>query len=215
MSKEILYHSLQAYAEQISSSESALLGRLRKETEGLRGSRMLSSVLQGRMLALLSGLLRPKKIVEIGTYTGYSALCLAEGLAEGGVVYTLDKSQEAVAIAKRYVEEAGMSKKIHFYIGDALRLLPQIEGPFDLVFIDADKRGYAQYYDGVMPYVRSGGVVIADNVFWDGRVLDVEMRGKDARTKALVDFVEKVKNDKGVEQVCLPVRDGILVVRKV
>ena len=214
MSKNILYHSLQTYAENISSSESALLRRLRKETEGLRGNVMLSSVLQGRTLALFSHLLRPKKILEIGTYTGYSALCLAEGLAEGGVLYTIEKSEASVAVAKRYVKEAGMSKKIHFCIGDALGLLPQIEGPFDLVFIDADKRGYAQYYDSVMPSVRSGGLVLADNVFWDGKVLDLEMREKDARTKALVDFVEKVKSDKEVGQVCLPMRDGILVVRK-
>lgn len=215
MSKDVLYHSLQTYAEQISTKEPVLLARLRQETEGLPGSRMLSSVLQGRMLALFAHLLRPKKVLEIGTYTGYSTLCLAEGLAEEGFLSTLDKNKEAVAVAKRYVEEAGMSKQVHFYIGDALDLLPQIEGPFDLVFIDADKRGYAKYYDEVMPYVRSGGLVIADNIFWGGKVLDMAMREKDARTKALVDFAEKVKDDREVEQVCLPVRDGLLVVRKV
>ncbi|MEM7173992.1 MAG: O-methyltransferase [Bacteroidota bacterium] len=208
------YASLQNYAEQISTKEPALLARLREETQSLPGSQMISSPLQGRALSLLAQLLSPKKILEIGTYTGYSALCLSEGLSQKGLLYTIDRNKEVVAIAKRYAQQARKAHQIHFYTGNALALVSTIPGPFDLVFIDADKKNYTHYYDLVIPNLRPGGLIIADNVFWSGKVWDEAQLTTCATTRALYDFAQKIKTDTRVAQVTLPIRDGLLVAKK-
>jgi caffeoyl-CoA O-methyltransferase len=205
--------TLQHYAEQHTSPESDLLKRINRDTNAnVLMPRMLSGHLQGRLLAMISHMIRPKAILEIGTYTGYSALCLAEGLAGGGKLTTLDINEELHERVSAYFREAGLSDVIDFRLGNALEIIPTLSGPFDLVFIDADKENYARYYDLVFNLVPLGGYLLADNVLWSGKVLH-EKRDKD--TQAIRDFNLKVQTDPRVENVLLPVRDGIMIVRKV
>jgi predicted O-methyltransferase YrrM len=173
---------------------------------------MLSGHLQGRILSMVSALVRPKRILEIGTYTGYSAICLAEGLVEGGKLITIDVNEELEDQVRAYFAKAGVSDKIEFRIGNALKIIPELKEKFDLVFIDADKENYSRYYDLVIDSVNLNGLILADNVLWSGKVLD----GKpDKDTKAIIDFNAKVHTDQRVENVLLPVRDGIMMLRKV
>ncbi len=213
-SMEFLDPKLNSYVEQHCSPETEVLAELNRETQAkILMPRMLSGHLQGRILSMLSHMIHPTSILEIGTYTGYSALCLAEGLQENGLIHTIDINDELHALVKRYIEKASLQSKIKTYIGNALNIIPSLQLSFDLVFIDADKINYSGYYDLVFEKVRPGGFIIADNVLWSGKILDPPEK-MDSDTKALHQFNEKVKQDLRVEKVLLPVRDGLLVIRK-
>lgn len=208
---EILNESLQRYAEQHTTPESDLLRRINRDTNAnVLMPRMLSGHLQGRVLSMISQMICPKAVLEIGTYTGYSALCLAEGLADGGKIITIDINEELEEKVKGYFEL--FREKIDYRIGNALDIVPGLKEMFDLVFIDADKINYTSYFDLVIDKVRAGGFILADNVFWSGKVLDER---PDADTRAIISFNQKIHNDKRVENVLLPIRDGIMMIRKV
>jgi predicted O-methyltransferase YrrM len=172
---------------------------------------MLSGFVQGRVLAMFSQMVRPRVVLEIGTYLGYSALCFAEGLQEGGKVITLDVNEETNKVARSFVEKSEFADKVEFHLGSALEIIPELPEMFDLVFIDADKPNYSNYYNLVLESVPSGGFIIADNVLWSGRVLEEE---KDENAAALHAFNEMVLADDRVSNVLLPIRDGLMVVRK-
>jgi predicted O-methyltransferase YrrM len=174
---------------------------------------MLSGHLQGRMLSLLSGILGPKKILEIGTFTGYSAVCLAEGLAENGKLVTIEANEELETTILQNIKLAGMSDKIELIIGNALEVIPELREKFDLVFIDADKLNYKNYYDLVIDKVNLGGLIISDNVLWDGKVMDDSKQ--DATTKAIREYNEYLKKDNRTQKVLFPIRDGLYVSRKI
>jgi caffeoyl-CoA O-methyltransferase len=211
---EFLDPAVDNYVVSHSQAEPELLDKLNRETHlNVLMPRMLSGHLQGRVLSMLSHMVNPKYVMEIGTYTGYSALCLAEGLQEGGKVFTVDINEELEPMVRRYVEEAGLTDKIDFRIGKALEVLPTIDAEFDLVFIDADKNNYANYYDMVFDKVRTGGFIVADNVLWSGKVLD-DTSTMDVDTKALLDYSKKIHADPRVENVLFPVRDGLMIARK-
>jgi len=211
---EFISLNLSEYAEAHSSAESALLKKINRETnlEVLR-PRMLSGHLQGRMLAAISQMINPEYIVEIGTYTGYSALCLAEGLRITGRLVTIEKNEELESRVRGYFKESKYNTQIKMLIGDALELIPNLEDNADLVFIDADKVNYLNYYKLLIDKVRPGGFVLADNVLWSGKVVEV-IDEDDADTKALLEFNRFVQNDEKVENVLLPIRDGIMLIRK-
>ncbi|MBX3242999.1 MAG: class I SAM-dependent methyltransferase [Acidobacteria bacterium] len=205
-------NELTEYAEALTSGESAILQELREHCyKHYEDSSMLSGFFQGRVLAMLSKMIRPKYVLEIGTYLGYSALCLAEGLIEDGKVITLDVQEDTNAVARSFVERTDYKDKIEFHLGDALQIIPELTETFDLVFIDADKPNYSNYYDLVFDKIRPGGFIIADNVLWSGRVLESE---QDENTKALHDFNQKVLADGRVANVLLPIRDGLMVAIK-
>ena len=209
---DFLPEEIEEYAIAATSPESAVLKRLNRETNlKVMMPRMLSGHMQGRILSLYSKLMQPKSILEIGTYTGYSAICLAEGLAEDGKLLTIDINDELTSIVKKYIAEADLEGKIIPLTGDARDLIPEIEGPFDIVFIDADKKGYSTYFDLVIDKIRPGGIIIADNVLWSGKVVGEK---KDKDTQAILDYTEKVKKDPRVENLLLPVRDGLLISRR-
>ena len=208
----IFTEEIQQYAEQHTSGESDVLRELREHCYAhYSDSSMLSGFVQGRILSMFSRMIRPDKVLEIGTYLGYSALCLAEGLAEGGEIFSLDVNEETNAVAQSFINRTDLRDQIHLRLGDAIFMLPHMAGPYDLVFIDADKPNYCNYYNLVFDKVRPGGFIIADNVLWSGRVLDEE---KDENTEALQDFNEMVLGDDRVSNVLLPIRDGLMVVRK-
>ena len=211
---DFLPKDIQDYSEQHTEPESELLYRLNREThKRVMAPRMLSGHMQGRILAMITQMIRPKRILEIGTYTGYSAICMAEGLAPGGEIVTLDKNEELEEMVNRYFSEAGLTDCIDFRIGIALDLLPDIDGPFDLVFLDADKINYYNYFKLVIEKVRPGGFIIADNVLWSGKVIDTGKK-TDVDTQAIRDFNRLVHADDRVEKVLFPVRDGLMVIRK-
>lgn len=210
---EFLDEKILQYAEAHTSGESSLLRRINRETHlSVLMPRMLSGHLQGRLLSMISRMIRPKSILEIGSYTGYSAICLAEGLAPNGVITTIDVNEELEQRVRKYFDEAGISKSVNYQIGDAMAIIPQLPGPFDLVFIDADKENYSKYYDLVFNKVVAGGYILADNVLWSGKVLNDK---PDKDTRAIVDFNRKIQGDARVENVLLPVRDGLMLVRKI
>ncbi|SDL34849.1 Predicted O-methyltransferase YrrM [Catalinimonas alkaloidigena] len=213
MTLDILPAALSAYAEAHTSPESDLLRRLNRDTNAnvLRPN-MLSGHLQGRMLALFSHLLRPRRILEIGTYTGYSALCLAEGLTDDGKLITLDINEELEKRVRHWFAQSDLAAKIDYRIGNAADIIPTLDETFDLVFIDADKAGYAQYFDLTVDRVRPGGLLIADNVLWKGKVTQPELKDKALHT--MMAFNQKVHDDPRVENVLFPVRDGLMVMRK-
>lgn len=203
---------LTEYAEAFTSPESAVLQELRAHCYAhYEDSSMLSGFYQGRLLSMISHMIRPQAVQEIGTYLGYSAICMAEGLAEGGKVYSIDTNAETHAVAQAFIDKAGLAERIQLRLGDAMFILPHNTGPYDLVFIDADKPNYSNYYNLVIDKVRRGGFIVADNVLWSGRVLDDE---KDEETQALHDFNKMVLADERVENVLLPIRDGLMVARK-
>lgn len=210
---EFLPLDIQEYSEQHTSAEDALLQRIHRETYAkVLMPRMLSGHLQGQLLAFFSRMIRPKTILEIGTYTGYSAICLAKGLDESGKLISIDINEELEDRVRGYFEEAGLTDRIDYRIGDAILVLPSLEGPFDLVFLDADKENYQAYYDLVIDKVRPGGFIIADNVLWSGKVTDLTKRDKD--TEAVRAFNAAVHADYRVENILLPVRDGLLIAQK-
>jgi predicted O-methyltransferase YrrM len=200
------------YAESFTSGESAVLKDLREYCYAhYEDSAMLSGFVQGRVLAMFSQMIRPQVVLEIGTYLGYSALCFAEGLEEGGKVITLDVNEETNKVARSFVEKSAFADKIEFHLGSALEIIPELPEMFDLVFIDADKPNYSNYYNLVLESVPSGGFIIADNVLWSGRVLEEE---KDENAAALHAFNQMVLADDRVSNVLFPIRDGLMVVRK-
>ncbi len=203
---------IQAYAENITTAESDLLQNLNRETNAkVLMPRMLSGHLQGQLLSMISHMIQPGKILEIGTYTGYSSICLASGLKENGVLHTIDINEELEDMVRDYFNKANLKNKIQYHIGNALQIIPTINETFDLVFIDADKENYSAYFDLVIDKVSKGGFILADNVLWSGKVLQEK---KDKDTLAIHRFNEMVKADIRVEQILLPVRDGILIARK-
>lgn len=203
-----------AYAEAHTSPESELLSRLNRNTRAhVMAPRMLSGHLQGRFLAMLSCMIRPRRILELGTYTGYSALCLAEGLTDDGRLITIDQNEELEAFARTYWQQSPLGHKIDFRLGRAADIIPTLGETFDLVFIDADKRNLSLYFDLLIDSVRPGGVILADNVLWSGKVVE-QVTSTDADTTAVLAFNQKVQHDSRVDNVLLPVRDGIMMVRK-
>ncbi len=205
--------SIQKYAEEHTSPESDTLKLVNRYTNAhVLMPRMLSGHMQGRILSMISHMVKPATILEIGTYTGYSALCLAEGLKPGGKLITIDINQELENTVRGYFKTSGFSDVIDYRIGNALEIIPTLLMNFDLVFIDADKENYSSYYNLVINRVPLGGYILVDNVLWSGKVLD-EKPDKD--TKAIKEFNHKVQDDTRVENVLLPVRDGIMVIRKI
>lgn len=197
------------------SPEEDFLRELDRETnQKMIGSRMLSGHLQGQILSMISCMIKPRYILEIGTFTGYSALCLAKGLAEGGQLHTIEIDDEMETIAQKYFLKSGMSGRIIQHIGDARQIIPLLKNSFDLVFIDADKREYCDYYRLVFDLIPVGGFLLADNVLWDGKVVDPEAITEE-QTRGILEFNDRIQNDTRVKNVILPVRDGIMLVQKI
>jgi caffeoyl-CoA O-methyltransferase len=203
------------YAEEHTSKESELLYELNRQTNiQVLAPRMLSGHIQGRMLSMFSQMIQPKTILEIGTYTGYSALCFAEGLQQDGTIYTIEIDPEIALFAQKYFDKSEYSKQIKSMVGDATELIEGIKEELDLVFIDADKSNYINYYNQVLPKLRTGGYIIVDNVLWSGKVVE-EAAAKDKDTQVLQELNDLIQADERVENVLLPLRDGLMVVRKV
>lgn len=195
-------------------NEPTILKELNRKTHlSVLQPRMLSGHFQGRVLSMLSHMIKPENVLEIGTYTGYSALCFAEGLREGGKVITIDVNEELEDLVREYIDKAGMNDKIDYRIGDATEIIPILNEQFDIVFIDADKKNYCNYYDLVFDKVKKGGYIIADNVLWSGKVLE-DYETLDRETKVIMDYNNKVHNDDRVQEVLLPIRDGLMIARK-
>ena len=210
---QFIDEQLDTYTCAHTSPESELLRKINRETHlEVLQPRMLSGHLQGRFLSMLSKMIQPHRILEIGTYTGYSALCLAEGLSSGGKLVTIDINEELAPKVQGYFNESGFSNQIEFVLGDALKVIPEIDENWDLVFIDADKLNYLNYYHLVLPLIPSGGYIIADNVLWSGKVIQDDKNDKD--TVLIREFNDFVRNDQRVECVLLPIRDGLTLVRK-
>lgn len=208
-----LSDTLETYIEQHSDAEPILLQELSRETHvKVIQPRMITGHFQGRFLSLLSKIIAPKKILEIGTYTGYSALCLAEGLIENGTLETIEVNPELAAIQKKYFDKSDYSSQIKTYIGDALDIIPTLEGPFDLVFIDAEKKQYDAYFEAVIKKSKSGTVILSDNVLWTGKVVE-PLDPKDKTTKVLLDYNKKLAEDPRVQTSLLPIRDGLTMSR--
>ncbi|CAA0181993.1 O-methyltransferase [Tenacibaculum maritimum] len=201
------------YVIKHSQREPEILKELTKETwQKVLNPRMLSGAFQGRVLAMISKLIQPRTILEIGTYTGYSALCLCEGLLPEGVLHTIDKNEELETLQQKYFQKSEYSHQINQYVGDAMSIIPTIEGKFDLVFIDADKRNYVNYFHQIIERMNTGGIILSDNVLWSGKVVET-LNPKDIDTKVLLAYNELLNTDARVETVLLPIRDGLTVSR--
>lgn len=208
------YFHIEDYILNHSDSEDPVLAELNRETNlKILRPRMLSGHLQGKILEMISKMIQPQKILEIGTYTGYSAICLAKGLKNNGTLHTIELNDELEQFIRKYFNKAGLENQIKLHIGNALEIIPKIDEPFDLVFIDGDKREYLQYYHSVLEYVKPGGFILADNVLWSGKVIEQESPD-DEYTRGIIEFNEWVKNDHRVEKVILPLRDGLTLIRK-
>jgi predicted O-methyltransferase YrrM len=211
---EFLPEEIDNYATLHTKAENSVLAELNRYTHlNVLKPRMLSGHLQGKILETFSRMLKPQRILEIGTYTGYSAICMAQGLTNDGILHTIDVNDELEPLIKEYVEKSNLSKKIKLHIGKALEIIPQLDDTFDLVFIDADKENYANYYDLVFDKVRPGGLIIADNVLWSGKVTMPESE-MDEETLGLHRYNQKVLNDARVDNTLLPVRDGLMMAIK-
>lgn len=210
---EFLPKEIDDYTAAHTSQENELLNQLNRETHlKVLMPRMLSGHIQGRIISTFSHMIKPERILEIGTYTGYSALCWAEGLSEGGKLITVDNNAELEKMCRNYFSKSPHASKIDFRIADAMELIPKLNEKWDIVFIDADKSNYSNYYDLVIDNMNKGGFIIADNVLWSGKVLqDPDKMDKD--TRAIFDFNNKVMQDPRVEPVLFPVRDGMMVCR--
>lgn len=203
---------LHAYCEAHTTPQSEILYELERETNlKTLAPQMISGHLQGQFLTLLSQLQRPKAILEIGTFTGYAAICLAQGLAEGGLLHTIEPNRELEHIIRKYIVKAGLQEKIQLYIARAEEIIPNLNIAFDLVFIDAGKQQNALFYDMILDKVNPGGLILIDNVLWSGKVVTSE---NDADTEVIRAFNDKVHNDPRVENLLLPIRDGLLIARK-
>jgi len=204
---------LEDYIEQHSQKEPELLAALDKETyQKVLLPRMLSGHFQGRVLSILSKLIRPLTILEIGTYTGYSALCLCEGLQKNGMLHTIDIKEELVDFQRKYFDKSPWGKQIVQHLGEAVAIIPTLDLKFDLVFIDADKENYIRYFEMILPKMNKGGIILSDNVLWSGKVLE-PLQPNDLSTKTLLEYNQLLKNDPRVESVLLPIRDGLTVSR--
>lgn len=204
---------LESYIILHSKEEPNLLKELNKETHlKVLQPRMLSGHYQGRILSLISKIVSPQRILEIGTYTGYSAICLAEGLADNGELHTIDINEELHDLQRKYFEKSGFGKQIIQHTGNALKIIPELNMKFDLVFIDADKQNYSNYFDLVIDKMNSGGLILSDNVLWSGKVLDI-VKPNDKSTASITEYNKKLKDDPRIETVILPVRDGLTVSR--
>lgn len=211
---DFIAKDIEKYAERFTREEGAVLSELNRETYAkVMTPRMLSGHLQGQVLRMFAQMIGPKHILEIGTYTGYSALCLVDGLQEGGKLITIDINEELHDMILSYFQKSGKADRIESIIGNALDVVPDLEYEFDLVFIDADKENYSNYFDLVIDKVTPGGYIIADNVLWSGKVLEDDSK-LDKDTIALKEYAKKLKSDARVETVLLPVRDGLLIARK-
>lgn len=204
---------LEDYVEQHSQEEPAILKKLSRETHlKVLQPRMISGHFQGRVLSMLSKLIRPARVLEIGTYTGYSAICIAEGLAPGGEVHTIDVNEELHDLQRKYFDLSGWGKQIIQYTGDAMEIIPTLDQTFDLVFIDADKVNYPGYFNLIIEKMEHGGVILTDNVLWSGKVLE-KVKANDKQTNALLEYNRLVNEDPRVETVLLPIRDGLTITR--
>lgn len=204
---------LEDYIEQHSEKEPALLAALNKETyQKILLPRMLSGHFQGRVLSMLSKLIRPVNILEIGTFTGYATLCLCEGMRENGQLHTIDIKEELVDFQRKYFDKSPWGNQIMQHLGEAISIIPTLEMKFDLVFIDADKENYINYFELILPKMNKGGIILSDNVLWSGKVLE-PLQKNDLSTKILLEYNQLLKNDNRVETVLLPIRDGLTVSR--
>ncbi len=208
-----LPENIDNYAVNHSQEEPQLLKELNRETwQTVLNPRMLSGAFQGRVLSMISKLVNPKTILEIGTYTGYSALCLAEGLQENGVLHTIDKNEELEELQYKYFQKSEFRDQIKQHIGNALEIIPTIDTKFDLVFIDADKVNYINYFNLIIEKMNKGGVILSDNVLWSGKVVE-ELNPKDIDTKTLLKYNKLLNSDKRLETILLPIRDGLTISR--
>lgn len=213
---EFLDTDLMEYVEQHTSPENQLLKKINRDTHAhVLMPRMLSGHFQGRVLSMFSHMIRPERVLEIGTYTGYSAICLAEGLTKGGILHTIDVNEELEEKVQGFFNESGFQDQIKYHIGNALDIIPSLKEQWDLVFIDADKKNYVRYYELVIDQLRPGGYVIADNVLWSGKVVQAGDKKPDKDTEAILAFNKMVQDDERVENVLFPIRDGLMVLRKV
>ncbi|MBF2709379.1 O-methyltransferase [Flavobacterium soyangense] len=204
---------LEDYIEQHSQKEPELLAALDKETyQKVLLPRMLSGHFQGRVLSMLSKLIGPMNILEIGTYTGYSALCLCEGMQENGMLHTIDIKEELVDFQRKYFDKSPWGNQIVQHLGEALEIIPKLNLKFDLVFIDADKENYIHYFEMIVQKMNKGGIILSDNVLWSGKVLE-PLQPNDLSTKIILEYNQLLKNDPRVESVLLPIRDGLTVSR--
>jgi predicted O-methyltransferase YrrM len=204
---------LEDYIEKHSQAEPTLLAQLNKETyQKVLLPRMLSGHFQGRVLSMLSKLIRPKTILEIGTYTGYATLCLCEGMQKDGQLHTIDIKEELVDFQRKYFDMSEWGAQIVQHLGEGTAIIPSLEVKFDLVFIDADKENYLNYYELILPKMNPGGIILSDNVLWSGKVLE-PLQANDLSTKILIEYNKLLRNDPRVETVLLPIRDGLTVSR--
>lgn len=212
---DFLPKEIEKYAAAMSSPEQDLLKRLNRETyASILKPRMLSGHLQGLLLSFISRMVRPHLILEIGTYTGYSAICLAQGLRDGGKLHTIDHNEELENFALKHIQEAGFGDRIIQHIGEAIDIIPELDMEFDLVFIDADKENYINYFNMVFPKMDKGGILLADNALWSGKVLS-NPEDMDSETRGIASFNEYVRNHSGVRNLLLPFRDGIMMMEKI
>ncbi len=208
-----LSDELDSYVTNHSENEPELLAQLNKEThQKILQPRMLSGHFQGRVLSMLSKIIHPTSILEVGTYTGYATLCLAEGLAENGTIDTLDIEEELVDFQRKYFDKTIWANQITQHLGDALEIIPTLNKKYDLVFIDADKENYINYFHLIVPMMNKGGIILSDNVLWSGKVLE-EVKTSDITTQILLEYNQLLKNDTRVETVLFPIRDGLTVSR--
>lgn len=211
---DIVNNKIEDYIRKNSSKEPEILKDLNKETYlKVLNPRMLSGHIQGRFLSIITKLIKPKKILEIGTYTGYSAICMAEGLIENGIIHTIDINEELVSIQNKYFAKSKCNNSIIQHVGDARNIIKSINEKFDLVFLDADKENYIEYYELVIEKVKKGGLIIADNVLWTGKVVEPK-KDDDELTQYLIDFNKMINEDDRVENIILPLRDGLNVILK-
>lgn len=212
---QFIPENLDNYVVKHSENEPELLKQLTRETyKKILQPRMLSGHYQGRVLSMISKLVNPKNILEIGTYTGYSALCLSEGMQADGELHTIDINEELVDFQRAYFDKSDYGSKIFQHLGDALEIIPKLDKSFDLIFIDADKENYSNYFNCVIDKLNTGGIILSDNVLWSGKVLETTFKKDDTSTPALIAYNALLKNDKRVETIVLPIRDGLTISRK-
>ena len=201
------------YVVKHTQNEPQILKELSKETwQKVLNPRMLSGAFQGRVLSMISKLTQPKSVLEIGTYTGYSALSIAEGLHPKGIIHTIDKNEELASLQNKYFEKAGVKNQIQQYVGNALEIIPTLDTTFDLVFIDADKTNYINYFHLIIDKMNAGGIILSDNVLWSGKVIE-KLDEKDLDTKVLIEYNSLLNTDERIETVLLPIRDGLTISR--